>query len=131
MTMTYFFAGKVIDHNLRNQAYTVPTTIYLALFTTAPTKAGGGTEVSGVSYARQSCALDAASVNANGTTQNTSDITFPTAGGSWGTITHCAIFDAVTTGNMLLYQALNASRGPVVLNDIVKFLDSELDFTFD
>lgn len=131
MTMTYFFAGKVIDHLLRNQSYTVPTTIYLAAFTSAPTKAGGGTEVSGTAYARQSCALDAASVSGIGTTQNTSTVTFPTAGGAWGTVTHVAVYDAVTAGNMLLYQALNSSRGPIVLNDVLRFLAGELDFTFD
>lgn len=130
MTMTAYFAKTaVIDKLLRNQAYSPPATLYLAAFTTAPTKAGGGTEVSGTSYARQSCALDAGS--GDGITANTSTVTFPTAGGAWGTVTHVAIYDASTAGNMLLYQALNASRGPIVLNDVLRFLAGELDITFD
>ena len=50
---TDFLENKIIDHMLRNQAYTPPTTVYVALFTTATTDAGGGTEVSGGAYARQ------------------------------------------------------------------------------
>jgi len=42
-----YYENKIIDHMLRGQAFTPPSTIYLALYTVAPTDAGGGTEVSG------------------------------------------------------------------------------------
>lgn len=104
---TDFLENKIIDHMLRNQAYTPPSTVYLALFTTAPSDAGGGTEVSGGSYARQAVTLSAAS---GGTSSNSADITFPQATADWGTITHVALMDALTGGNMLMHTPLDASK---------------------
>lgn len=131
MTMSYFFAGKVIDHLLRNQAYSPPATLYLALYSAAPGKSGGGTEFTGTGYGRQSVALAAFSVNADGTTQNTADVEWLDAGGTWGTASHVGVHDASTAGNLLLYQALNSSRGPILIHDDARFLAGELVFTFD
>jgi hypothetical protein len=125
---TNYLEGKIIDHMLRNQSYTPPTTIYLALFTAAPGEAGGGTEVSGGSYARQAVTLTAAS--GAGASENSADITFPTATADWGTITHCALFDAATSGNMLMYTALDASK-TVNNGDTLKFSAGDLDVTVD
>ena len=109
---TNFLEDALINEVLRNIAYTPAATVYVALFTAAPGEAGGGTEVSGNAYARQSIAFDAPSPA--GETQNTSIITFPAATPSaWGTITDFAIFDALTVGNMLYYGTLDAS---VVIN---------------
>lgn len=80
---------------------------YLALFTAAPSDAGGGTELSGSGYARQALSVAAASSRA---TSNDADITFGPASGSWGTVTHVAIFDASTSGNMLWWSALAVSK---------------------
>lgn len=102
-----YLETALINAVLRNTTYTSPTTVYLALFTSDPGEAGTGTEVSGGSYARQATAFDAPT---DGVTQNTSDETFPTATASWGTITHVAVFDALTAGNMLFYGALSASK---------------------
>ena len=52
-----FMENKIIDHMLRNQAYTPPATVYVALYTSDPTDADTGTEVSGGSYARQNAGL--------------------------------------------------------------------------
>jgi hypothetical protein len=123
---TDYMENKIIDHMLRAQAYTPPT-VYLALFTAAPGEAGGGTEVSGGSYARQVAGLSAAS---GGASSNAADITFPTATADWGTITHCALFDAATTGNMLMYTALDASK-TVNNGDTLKFSAGDLDITVD
>ena len=82
---------------------------YVALFTAAPSDAGGGTEVTGGSYARQLVGLSEAT-GSGGTTSNAADITFPTATASWGTVTHVAIMDAVTTGNMIMHSALDVSK---------------------
>ncbi len=103
---TDYLENKLLDHVLRNTAYTSPTTVYVALFTAAPGEAGGGTEVSGGGYARQAVTFSAPSA---GSTSNSSDITFPTATADWGTITHFAIFDASTGGNMLYYGQLTSS----------------------
>ena len=103
---TDYLENKLLDHVLRNTAYTSPTTVYVALFTAAPGEAGGGTEVSGGGYARQAVTFGAPSA---GSTSNSADITFPTATANWGTITHFAIFDASTGGNMLYYGQLTSS----------------------
>ena len=98
---------------------------YVALFTAAPSDAGGGTEVSGGSYARQLVGLSEAT-GAGGATSNASDITFPTATASWGTVTHCAIMDAVSAGNMIMHSALDASK-VVASGDTFKINATELD----
>ena len=105
--LTDYLENKLLDHVLRNVAYTPPATVYVGLFTAAPGETGGGTEVSGGGYARQAVSFSAA---ANGQTSNSADITFPVATANWGTITHIALFDAATAGNMLWYGALSASK---------------------
>jgi hypothetical protein len=101
--MSNYLAHALLSHTLRNTAYTTPgTSLYAALYTSAPTASAAGTEVSGTSYARvQVTTWDAAS---NGVTANTSTITFPTAGGSWGTIVAGSIMDASTSGNLLFFD---------------------------
>jgi hypothetical protein len=105
--MSDFLETELLDHVLRNAAYTSPTTVYLALFTAAPSDSGGGTEVSGNAYARQAITFGAPS---GGVSSNSAEIQFPIATGSWGTITHVGIFDAATTGNLLFHGALTASK---------------------
>lgn len=118
---------KLLNATLRNTSYTSPVTVYAALFTDATDDSGGGTEVSGGSYARQSCSFAAPSGGAS-TTDAT--ITFPTATASWGTVTHAAIYDAVTAGNSMFHGALTASK-VVGDGDIFKFLTGDLTVTLD
>lgn len=120
-----FLENALINATLRATTYTSPATVYLALFTSNPDEDASGTEVSGGSYARQSIAFDAPS---NGVTQNTSDVTFPTCTSSWGTVSHCAIFDASTSGNMLYYSALDSSK-IVETGDIFKVEAGNLTVT--
>jgi len=122
-----YLEDKIIDHMLRNQAHTPPSTLYLALYTAAPSDAGGGTEVSGGSYARQTVTLSAAS---GGASSNSADITFPQATADWGTIGWCALFDAVSGGNMLMWTALDASKD-INNGDTLKFNAGDLDITVD
>ena len=124
---TDFLENKIIDHLLRNQAYTPPATVYLALFTTATSDAGGGTEVSGGAYARQAVTLAAAS---GGASSNTAEITFPQATADWGTVTHCALFDQLSGGNMLMHTILDASK-TVNNGDTFKMNIGDLDITVD
>lgn len=106
MSLSNYLELKFLDHSLKNTAYTSPATVYMAAYTSDPGEANTGTEVSGSSYARVAITFGAASAGAS---LNSADIVFPTASGSWGTVTHFAIFDALTTGNMLYYGALGAS----------------------
>lgn len=124
-----YLEDALINHILRNSAYTSPTTVYVGLYTAAPSDAGGGTEVSGTNYARQSIAFDAPSPA--GETQNTSIVTFPVAGaGGWGTVTHFGIFDAVSAGNLLYWAALDASKA-IAENDQANYPIGSLEVDED
>lgn len=103
-----YLENKILDHVLRNVAYTPPATVYAGLYTSAPTDAGGGTEVSGNAYARKAIAFGAA---AGGVASNTGVITFdtPTPSG-WGTVSHIGIFDAASAGNLLYWAPLAVAR---------------------
>lgn len=107
--------------------------VYVALFTAAPSDSGGGTEVSGGSYARVAVPpLDANWTGASATTgltDNASTVTFPTATADWGTVTHIAIMDRLTGGNYLFTGALTASK--VVSNgDTFSYGANTLSVTF-
>jgi hypothetical protein len=123
--MSDFLETEILDHVLRNAAYTQPAVVYVSLHTTATTDAGGGTEVAGGAYARQACTFGAPS---GGASTTTIDITFPTATAGWGTVTHAAVWDAATVGNMLFHGALTASK-VVATNDVFKFLAGSLTVT--
>lgn len=106
-SMTDYLENKLLDHCLGTAAFTAPTVSYLALFTAAPSDAGGGTELSGDGYARQDVTWGAAS---GGSATNTSTHTFTASGGDWGEITHWAIFDASSSGNMLYHGSWTTPR---------------------
>lgn len=103
------FAEKLIlDWLMTTGSAPRPTAWFLALYTAAPSDSGGGTEVSGGGYARQALAFDAAS-SPEGETSNSALVDF-TASDDWGSITHIAIFTAVTAGDMLWHGALTDAR---------------------
>jgi hypothetical protein len=102
-----YLENKLLDHSLATTAYTAPGAVYVGLFTSDPTDAGTGTEVSGGSYARQSATFGAAS---SGSASTSATITFPAATASWGTITHVGIYDASSSGNLLFHGAVTTSK---------------------
>jgi hypothetical protein len=118
-----------MDHVFGAGTFSKPAGRYVALFTAAPGEAGGGTEVSGTGYARQSAAF---TVSGSAPTEatNTAAIEYPTAGATWGTVTHAAVFDASTGGNMLAYAAL-AEAKPISTGDVFRFPVGNLDFTLE
>jgi hypothetical protein len=123
-----YLENKVLDHFLGTASTSAPATVYLALFTTDPTDAGSGTEVStsGTNYARQSIAFSSAS---SGTTSNSADVEFSQATGSgFGTVTHFGIFDASTAGNLLFHGALTASK-TIAAGDVFKVASGNLSIT--
>jgi len=102
--LSNYLENAIMNHIFRNTAYTSPTALYIALFTTDPTDAGTGTEVSGGGYARQSIAFGEPS---NGEVKNSADITFPAATESWGTVSYWGIYDNSSGGNFLAYGAFS------------------------
>lgn len=91
---------------LTNSSATRPTAWYVGLFTSDPTDAGSGTEVSGTYYARTAVTFTVTDDQAT----NSGAVTFPAAGGSWGTISHIGIFDASSSGNLLFHGAVTTSK---------------------
>lgn len=120
-----YLEGKLIEHVLRNVSYTSPSTVYLSLHTADPTEAGSGAEVSGNNYSRQAIAFDA---HSNGACANSDIETFTASGGSFGTVTHFGIFDASSSGNLLYYGALTASK-VVADGDSLKFAAGSITIT--
>ena len=111
-----------------------PTTLYCALFTTAPINAtdASAVEVSGTSYVRKSfttlsTAFGAPSGAAPATITTGVNIVFATPGGSWGTVVGWAIYDASTSGNMLVYGSFTGVA--VGTGDTVEFLSGNLSVT--
>ena len=121
---------ELLDHVFGNAAYSAPATVYIALYTAAPSDSGGGTEVSGGSYVRKSVANNLTNwpSSSGGAKDNGTEITFVTATASWGTVTHFGIFDAATAGNLLGWAALGTSK-PVGNGDTAKFAVGALDLT--
>lgn len=129
--MSDFLEQAILNHFFRNTDIGAPpSNVYIGLFTAAPSDSGGGTEVSGGSYARATVATTSqwSAPGAAGLTDNINDIVFATATANWGTITHVAIFDAITAGNLLFHGALAASK-VVNSGDVFKFLAGALDIT--
>ena len=124
--MSNYLETALVNAVLRNTSYTSPTTVYVGLFTSDPTDAGSGTEVSGGSYVRKAMTFDAPS---NGATSNSSAVEFDQATASWGTITHFGLFDASSSGNLLLHGALTTSK-TIDTGDVFKFASSALTATF-
>jgi hypothetical protein len=107
-----FLENELLDHVLGNAAYTAPATVWVALFTVDPSDSGGGTEVTGGSYARAEVTNNATNWPAasGGAKANGTAITFVEATASWGTVTAFGIFDAVTAGNLLYWAELTVDK---------------------
>ena len=120
-----YLENALINAVLRNTSYTSPTTVYVALFTSDPTDAGSGTEVSGGSYARTSATFGAPS---NGVSVTSADVTFPTATASWGTVGWIGIYDNSTGGNLLFHTPLDVSK-TIDSGDIFKISSGNLSVT--
>ena len=101
--------------------------MYVALYTVAPTDTGGGTEVSGGSYARQSATFTVSGTNPTEAT-NSAAIEYPTATADYGTVVAVGILDASSSGNLLAYANLTTSK-TVSTGDVFRFDAGDLDIT--
>jgi len=127
MSFTNFLETEILDHVFAGAAYTAPSTKYLALFTAiADGEAGSVTEISGNAYARQTVAF----TTSGNTTSNNAAVEFPTATGSWGTVTHVGIYDASTSGNLMAYATLSSSKA-IATGDVFRVPSGDLDITLN
>lgn len=119
---------ELLDHVLKTGAYSVPTNIYVALSTADPLDTGAGVAEPSDGYAR--VVMDSWDAAASRATENTNKITFPQATGDWGTITHWAIFDAITGGNFLAHGDFAASKTcPIGTNLYIDVGDIDVVFS--
>ncbi len=117
-----YLEAAVLNAVLRNVSYTSPSTVYVALYTASPSDVGGGTEVTGGSYARQIITFSAPS---GGVCASSGSVTFPVATADWGTVVAMGIFDALSAGNLLYYGTLAASKS-VLTNDQISFANAAI-----
>lgn len=128
-----YLEDELLDHVFGAASFSAPATLYIGLSTTTITDAGGNiTEPSGNGYARVAVTNNATNFPAasGGAKANGTDIAFPEATGSWGTVIDFFIADASSGGNILAYGTLTASK-TVDTNDIVEFQTGDLDITLD
>tara|TARA_B100000700_G_C15046840_1_gene858344 strand:+ start:3676 stop:4059 length:384 start_codon:yes stop_codon:yes gene_type:complete len=127
MSLTNSFETHVLQYLFSTASLTRPTSWYLALYTSAPTDSSTGTELSGNGYARQSISW---TISGN-TATNSGAIEFPTnTGSNWGTVTSCAVTDASSSGNIIAYANLSASK-TVNVGDVLRIPAGDLDVTLD
>jgi hypothetical protein len=120
-----YLENALINGTIRGTSYTAPSTVYVGLYTSDPTDANTGTEVTGGSYVRQSATFAAPS---NGSSASNADITFPQATANWGTVGWIGILDASSSGNLLYHTALDASK-TIETGDIFKIASGNLTVT--
>jgi len=128
MSFSNTFETHVLNYVFTATSVTRPTAWYVALFTSNPAEDASGTEVStsGTAYVRKTVAF---TVSGNLATNNAA-IEFPTATSSFGTVTHIGVFDASTSGNLIAYSALSASKA-IATGDVFRIPAGDLDITLD
>ncbi|MGR9106759.1 MAG: phage tail fiber protein [Gammaproteobacteria bacterium] len=124
-SFTDYIENKSVDHLFRDTAYSasVPASFYVGLLTAACSDSTAGTEVTGGAYARVAVARSVSawagtdgnttgpSTGTDGTIDNAAIIQFPApSGANWGVVTHFAVYDASTVGNMIICEALTTQK---------------------
>ncbi len=125
--MSNYLETNFLDHFLGTTGHTFVTQIYLSLYTSDPTDADSGTEVTGGSYARQAINFNAAA-SPGGTATNNAQLDFPTATASWGTVSHFGLHDAATVGNLHIHGAWDTAK-LIDTDDIFRLPNTNLTIT--
>jgi hypothetical protein len=129
-SFTDYWENEILDHMFGKGNY-APPTIHVGLSTADPLDdASGLSEPCGNGYARAQTSASDWNSASGGSLENANEITFAQATGSWGTITHFALFDAATGGNMLANGALSQSN-TIDNSDIAKFEVGDLGIGLD
>ena len=123
--MSDYLELEILDHILGTGAYTMPSAVYVGLSTGSFNDDNSGTELSGNNYTRKAITFGAAS---SGTATNNAAVEFNAATGSWGTVSHFGIFDAASSGNLLIHGALTASK-VIETGDILKIAIGDMSIT--
>ena len=107
MDFSNYLANKIISATVRNKPYDTPEKVWVALYTTDPTKDDNGAEVREPSYNRQELSM---SVPVNGESENSAQVDFAQATSNWGKITYIGIRDQAFDGNLLYFTELENAK---------------------
>lgn len=125
MASTDYLDRAVLNHVFRGVPMSAPTAVYVGLFTSHP---DSGKEVAGAGYARSRVTFTEPTIHDGAGTyriSNSDDVLFPKAKGSWGRLTHFAIFDAQAGGNALTPGVIGKPR-LIETDDVYRFPKGEL-----
>lgn len=126
LSKSIYWKKASINAALRGVSFTAPPKVYIALYTSNPTDADTGQEVTGGGYSRQQVIFGEPVVtDRRAGVQNTADVSFPIATADQGMVTHIGIRDAPTGGNLLYHGAAKTPR-TVLINDLIRFLVGQL-----
>ncbi|MDH6373528.1 hypothetical protein M2444_005360 [Paenibacillus sp. PastF-3] len=127
MQISNWLSAAFLNAAFRNVALGAPPTVYLALYTSDPTQADTGIEVTGGGYERQPITFSVAALeNGKMTVRSAIDVSFPIASADWGMVTHVALRTAATGGNLMSSQPLQDVNGKpasrsILIGDKAKF----------
>ena len=126
-----YLENKILGYIYTGAAFSAPANVHIALYTASPTDAGGGTEVSGGSYARLQKATTTTNFTLSGNLiTNAAAFVWPDATAAWGTVVAVGIFDAASGGNLLHWGDLTASK-TIASGDRFELPAGDLDITED
>lgn len=126
LSKSNYWKTACLNAALRGVPFTPPAKVYIALYTSDPTDADTGQEVTGGGYSRVEATFTAPTiVNRRAVTSNTADVAFPIATGDQGIVTFVGIRDAATGGNLLYHGAVAKPRN-ILENDLIRFLAGQL-----
>ena len=123
--MSDYLENEILDHVLSVGAYTMPSAVYVGLSTGSFNDDNSGTELSGNNYSRVAATFSAAS---GGATSNSGVLEWSAATGSWGSVSHFGIFDASSSGNLLIHGAFSSAK-TIATGDILRINATDLDVT--
>lgn len=123
--MSNYLEENLINLVFRNTAFSTPGTVYVALYSTDPTDADTGTELTGDGYARVAVTMG---VPTDGVSLNTADVVFAPATADWAAVTHIGIRDALTAGNLLMHK--NITSVSVLSGNTFRIPTGDLSITF-
>ena len=130
-----YLEQKVLNF-LGGENFSALATVYLALYTVAPTATSAGTEATGSGYVRLAIAANttnfpAASGGGPATMSNGVTFTMATATGDWSSGSNMvafALLDASSGGDMLYFGSLTEAK-PVLNGDTPSFAPGALTFS--
>ena len=125
MDFSNYLENKLIDATVRGIDYPTSTKVYLALYTTDPTKENTGLEVAGASYDRQQLIMGEPSV---GVSTNSSQVTYAVATTVWGVVGWVGIFDQQVGGNLLYFAQLDNAKN-ILTGDQLRLKTDEIKLT--